>query len=708
MTDDYSLSAEKEISRLEAIKTYLSENSNKGYSPYFKIRNLYEVDPAAESPYVVSDSFIPEEVGGGIEIVESDSRGRGETVANENINQMLSSFLPGGYMERWRGFSLWRGDWSRTDERGVVDIGDMFGFEDRKGLEEVVSGETEGYTPMGFDTEDVEVCIPRSMFVKRIGGGFVNYYWDNRNGVVTEGDHPDSGSSDVYYLGGTDPTTNYLWFKHLDWSDDDEVDSYEPVSDGGEGLLRSMYFSPEETFLRCYYGSLLTIYEKETNDTLSKKMLYTNEGGGRSRAFVTSEERSQVLLSEIDRETVRERVRRCLSERDPLRRSLQFSLLHRKVWDELFFRREELEHVFEIEPLMNHIVGVDFWNRRVRGDDRELFELDAHDILDRLKELLADPGSGGRLLSMGYDEYGSSSYPDVIERNDGFFSEAFDACLGEELVDFAEEVFVHSAKHAMSSWSAKEANVSGSFEMWYDVNFQEGGGDEARIAVYDDIEGGSGISKEVFDYIREAEPDIETGLRSQGICHTALAEEVCIDFLADRNSDSLYDLYTHDRERFREGIEQEVAGKISEVVGDVGGDDIYNEEDVASSAFRRIDGLFETRGLARFYGYVASRYRNAREDIGRLPRSVDMVLELNQHVFRDPRVRETYDGFRERGGRRDISELAERLEAVTVQCRTACPDCLKTEISKCVHGNRYQEKMLSRELLFEVCTGGDA
>jgi hypothetical protein len=65
------------------------------------------------------------------------------------------------------------------------------------------------------------------------------------------------------------------------------------------------------------------------------------------------------------------------------------------------------------------------------------------------------------------------------------------------------------------------------------------------------------------------------------------------------------------------------------------------------------------------------------------------------------RVRQTYERFaNRRSKRRDLSELAERVEEITKQCVHACPDCLKR--NSCTHQYRYQEEMLDRRLLTRV------
>jgi hypothetical protein len=125
-------------------------------------------------------------------------------------------------------------------------------------------------------------------------------------------------------------------------------------------------------------------------------------------------------------------------------------------------------------------------------------------------------------------------------------------------------------------------------------------------------------------------------------------------------------------------------------------------KDLVSHVEQRTQSLFETREIAAFYSYVAAEYTTVEEQVGRIPRVVDLALHLDRHVFTDPQIKATYERFADDSGRRDIAELGERLGELTVQCITACPDCLKTELGLCLHGTGQQEAKLNRRLLTAV------
>jgi len=170
---------------------------------------------------------------------------------------------------------------------------------------------------------------------------------------------------------------------------------------------------------------------------------------------------------------------------------------------------------------------------------------------------------------------------------------------------------------------------------------------------------------------------------------------VTIDLLSQYPDGSLYEVYKNNQQQFRELVETTLVETVED-------DAAYSSADIKSNVDRRVRTLFETRELARFYSYIAGRYSDVRETIGRTPRPADIALHLDRHVFRDPEIRSTYERFASDSGRRDIAELGERLEELTVQCITACPDCLKTEGGTCIRTSSGQTSTLNRRLLTEV------
>lgn len=682
------------LGRLEGIQQHLQDLEDIGYS-FLHLPNVFEHDPVAKPPYVVSDSFIPESVGGNIRVIHREpDEGIHDSLATENLEQMLGSYLPGGYKRRWKNFNLWQGQWDPVRERpGGADIAPMFDFGERIPLSDLLGTDSEDYTGYDLTTEEVTVYVPRTMHVQRLPYD-TRYHWhEGLENIFADQEPPGR----TLGLGRSDPTTNYLWFRHYRTEPEGERTSVD-----NSRVIEDYQFEPETEFLRCYYASLLTMYEKENNDTLSRTITYEHRSDDQ-RAFVGALEESQLLLMNVDRARVRSQAARVFTERPDIERDTRFALLYREAWERLFFQEGILEHVFAIEPFVSHLIAADYWARESPGYDVDsVFELEAGELVNVLAELLA-PGAD-RLTLMGYDDADNSRVLQVIQDHNDLIDDLLTRCRDREtLLDFSEEVIVHSIEHALSTWATEATPAGGSFELWYDVNFQQRDDNIARVGIYDSIQGGAGIATEVYDYLEgTTNPELDAGLAGQGACHTAAADRTVLELLAGTNGDVLYDLYEGgNSDEGTAGFRSRLIDARDSVVGNQAG--AYTLGDLTSQAEKRISSLFETRETARFYAYIATQYDDVEETVQRTPRAVDLLLHLDRDFIHDPRVKQTYRRFARGTNRRDLSELGERLEEVAVQCITACPDCLETEGPNCVHGGTYQSKLLNRRLLSEVC-----
>ncbi|MBB6647746.1 hypothetical protein [Halobellus ruber] len=674
----------KRIGRLQGIRGHVEDFVSKDYS-YLDLPGLYDVDPEAQSPYVVSGTFIPEEVGGNVTVVNADGESDGN-LGQENLNQMLSSFLPGGYKQRWGNFDLWRGAWDHETRFGHADIGPMFEWADSFPLTELIGSVSEvDYAELPFDPEGVRVYVPLTVRVTMEDKNDTDYVWIEDKGIVWTGDPPMR-----YEPLSSDPTTNYLWFKHVEGSLESDTT---PVADAD--IVNGFSFDDDRRFIRCYYASLLTLYPEDSQRTRSEIIRYRCEEDERD-AFVASRERSQLLSFELDRDSLRSNIKRAIDSNPYLKRDLRIAFLQTKIWEELFFEQNALESVFAIEPLVEHLLGIDYWRRVVDNEPMGVFSLSGTGVIDEVQRLLPEDSSR-HLRLLGYEGREASRALDAIENHYDPVAKILAECRNETLLlNFAERILVHSAEHALSTWSNDLTGSGTTFELWYDVTFQESDDDVARIAVYDPIQGGAGIAKEVYEQVREnPSVGIEAGLAAQGRCHSAASDRATIELLGSHPSGTLYDIYHNDHDEFTSLAES----KLSGVVGDF---EHYSKEDLLSRVEQRTRILFETRELAAFYSYVATEYMSVKETIERTPRVVDLALHLNRHVFTDPRIKTTYERFADDSGRRDIAELGERLGELTVQCVTACPDCLKTDSTICLHGTGQQAARLNRRLLTAV------
>lgn len=681
---------ERLLARLNGLIQYqsdlLDQIRNSPYSPYCHIPDLFDLDPEATRPYSVPDSFISEQVGGNVSVVNAN----GGFLDNEPLDLMLGSFLPGGFKRRW-DFDIWTGNFEPSSEPGFADIESGLRIETSEPLDAIVpEGEQEQYTPYEYATDDVQVYIPHQFIVWNPSVGEENdithYYWDEQNQFIHNRNPEDVPDEALRHLKG-DPTSQFLWFKHLLSRGENRVDH--ELEDITAGLFQQASFSDDATFLKSYYATLLTLYGEDR--TFSEVLRYRHETDD-TTAFVGSREDSQVVLFELDPSSLDTVLDKTFDEDTVLYRDLQFALLYRRLWDRLFFQKEALGHAFSVTPFYTALIAVDYMFATSSTTPDTIFEADVSTLQDHLPSLLPDAES--RLGLLDYDQEQIEEYIQLLGEYRETIQPILNECASREAVyTFAEHVLVHSLKHALASWAAEYSAGGSDFEAWYDVNFQETESETIELGIYDSIQGGAGVSKEVFDDITTiTDETFLAGVASQGCCHISATEETIISLLNNHSGEFIVDLM----QTLTPGQQQE---ELESAYQELGTDYRHTEyDDIQPLLHRQLQTLAETQELARFYIAVAEEYMQVKQQLQRTPRAADLVFALEDRTFFDSRIRQTYERFaNRRSQRRDLSELAERVEEITKQCIHACPDCLKRQ--SCTHQYRYQEQMLDRRLL---------
>jgi len=675
--------------RLDGVIQYQSDLLDRiqygPYSPYCHIPDLFDLDPEARRPFSVPSSFIPEQVGGNVSV----SSANGGFLASEPLDLILGSFLPGGYKRRWE-FDIWTGNFEPSKETGYAQIEKGMEIQAREPLTALLpNAEEEQYTPYQHATEDVGVYIPKEFYVRNPSVDddidITNYFWDPEQRFIYNFKPEDISDEQLITL-KSDPTSQFLWFKHL--LSKGEEGSVKQLDSLSEGLFEKAEFNDEASFLKCYYATLLTLYGEDR--TFSDVMRYHHDGNNEV-AFVGSREDSQVVLFSIDDQVLSSTLDSTLNNGSTLYSDFQFALLYRRLWDRLFFQEEALDHSFSVTPFYTALVALDYTLFAASDTPDSIFKTDPATIRDTLPSLV--PESSARLGLLDYDDAQIEQYVALFENEADVLAEIFEECRSETSVtQFAEHVMVHSLKHALASWAAEFSAGGNKFEAWYDVNYQQKGSDAIQIGIYDTIQGGAGVSKEVFEDLKTISDGVLlNGIAEQGCCHIAATEDTVINLFAGIKSELLFDRV--------QSMSQTTDSEFRSAFDRLGDDHRHTEyEDVRPQLRLRLESLAETRELARFYGVVAEEYQRVEEQIGRTPQPVDIVFALEDRTFFDTRVRQTYERFANRQSqRRDLSELAERVEEITKQCVRACPDCLKRH--SCTHQYRYQEQMLDRRLI---------
>ncbi|MDS0259965.1 hypothetical protein NDI56_11220 [Haloarcula sp. S1CR25-12] len=691
MSDSDKRSNQRKLqTRIESIVRFyddLAERTRYGpVQPYCHIPDLFEIDPEAERPLTVPGTFISEQVGGNIPVTSNG----GGLLDSEPLDLMLSYYLPGGYKRRW-DFEMWTGDFDASQRDGYVDITPGFEFRDDYPLEDIIgSMDSEGYTPFGYTPDEVGLYIPEEIFVKEPESP--RYFFDTVNNHVLNYKPDDALDEDVIDLGMSDPTSNFLWFKHLHRLGGD-IEGFD--TEVGDDLFSRIVFSDESVFLKCYYATVLTLYRQDQR-TFSEVVRYFNDKDNRV-GFVTSEEKSQVLLFDTPRDWVEDSVRTVLESNESLQRDLGFAQLYRELWDDLFFKDRAIQNVYSVGPVFKALQAVDYWLRTVDDGSATVFKSSVKEICGVLDKVIPDSGPS-RLRLLGYDTEEREDLKTLFREHTEELREILEHCVAlTTQQEFAEQVLVHSLQNAVAGWAVKAGLGGSDFETWYDANYQSKDVEAVQIALYDSIQGGAGTSKEVFKRLKDGELDIHHPLSRQCSCHISLAEDLVLSLLAERDASVLYDIYTGG-DGDDDAIRRDLFDLAVDTATGICRSDLADEEETLSIFNRRIASLYETKELARFYGAVAQAYQRIADDLTRTPTAMDVVLGLEEETFVDSRVRNTYERFANRGSqRRDLSELADRVEEITKQCIRACPDCLERQDS--MYAYRYQTQMLDKRLL---------
>jgi hypothetical protein len=288
----------------------------------------------------------------------------------------------------------------------------MFEWEESFPLTDLLGDVSDvAYTELPFDPAEVEVYVPLTIRVTGENKQNPNYVWIPEKGIVWTGNPP----METVEL-SSDPTTNYLWFKHVLETDNQE----EMILDGSE-IINHITFDDEREFVRCYYASLLTLYQQNSTEIKSGIIRYRCEKDDKT-AFVASKERSQLLTFNLGRDVLQTRIQSVLESNPLLRRDLQFALLRSLIWERLFFENRELKHKFMVEPIVEHLFGIDYWKRVVDNDDMGVFGLNGTKIVEEVKRLLPDD-SERHLRLLGHENREVSTVFDTIESNPDFFND---------------------------------------------------------------------------------------------------------------------------------------------------------------------------------------------------------------------------------------------------------------------------------------------
>ena len=173
-------------------------------------------------------------------------------------------------------------------------------------------------------------------------------------------------------------------------------------------------------------------------------------------------------------------------------------------------------------------------------------------------------------------------------------------------------------------------------------------GDDWRILIYDNNEGGGGNARRLFESI-DRWPDLTDRLAQCSACSIASGDRAIATALSGAHSaDGLATIHSQQR--------------ASELI--TGGAD--------PATLRRLERLIDGPEIAAFNLYAFDLVQRSREKFGGTPPLRRLLREAGQTPALDPRAEALRRIFR----RGDTPELGPRLRAVLPLCEAGCPYCI--------------------------------
>jgi hypothetical protein len=173
-------------------------------------------------------------------------------------------------------------------------------------------------------------------------------------------------------------------------------------------------------------------------------------------------------------------------------------------------------------------------------------------------------------------------------------------------------------------------------------------GDDWRILIYDDNEGGGGNARRLYRTIDRWQ-DLTSRLAQCSDCPIASGDRnIAAALSGTRSADGLATMCNQER--------------TSELIG--GGAD--------PTTLRRLERLIGAPEIAAFNLYAFDLARRSREQFGGIPPLRRLVREVRQTPALDPRAEALRRIFR--AG--DTPELGPRLRAILPLCEAGCPYCI--------------------------------
>jgi len=702
-TEFENIGDEKIKRRLDATEIFWQANDRRNF---FHIPDLYQVDPVAIDfdPYRVPASFIPEPVGGLIEVYDVNGR----KIEDEPNDFILMNFLPGGYKKRW-GFNLYGALWESYDESKLMkndlrfaDISNNFLNTSKEPLSKYLKPldpKSELFDLFDIPIKETDIYFPKGIRVEKLHDK-IRFYWvDSINQIVhnianTIEENDILEREDFAEL-SRDPSSFGLWFSLFNSNFEknvkiEEIDLYELTS----GLIAKCRKILPVKIIKCYYGNLLNIY---SFDFTQSAIINFYHSGDERFAVIGSQANTHGIEFTLSLLAFRQVIHKILKDKT-LKEELVFSYLYKQLWYNIFIKQNLISCSFDIDKIFEIFIAIDYWikSKKIASNLKELFKQDFKEIEEILNILIPrnkkiEPDT--RLKYLGYDGYTRDLVLTFFKENYKQIQKMINDIYNMKYLEkHGLEVLIHSFVHSLMIWSQALLNTN-SESLVSHIDPIDFHADDLRIVLYDAIQGGSGVAAEFFTKLKNIKKPIFDEIFARVNCQSSIIEDILIDIISKESPDFLFDLASNDIDLLHNLVQ-----KYLEIYRDANSLDLSDEilNEMKNRLALKIKSITIDLEMIVFYHVLAKSINKLTPILKRSVVITDVVLDISDSVFIDPRAYSMFK-FYSTKSRGHISEIAYRCSEIVKQCVRACPDCLI--LSRCNHNYTLREYIIDRRML---------
>lgn len=659
------MTREKQIARLKAAREYWREfQGSRSQMAHMHPPTLCKIDPFVAKPYFVPASFIPESVGGSINVVNR-SQSRLISIESEAKEFVMANFLPGGYKKRW-DFKHWQALWETSDQNvRHADISATFEFGKKIQLSQIYGKST--FSPMEIPTNETIIYFPETVYVTEIRNPN-QLFWNDTEYFLT----PDRNTGTTHDI-VRDPLSSPLFEMIFNQSgantEQTELDVFFPE----KSVIQSVRFIPTFELIRCYYANCLHLFTRQ--EPLTRVIRFSHDAD-RKYALLGTEHLSQAVVFYIDVNPYLGNLQDILETDQVLLNDLRFSFLRDLLQQSILFDSSNLNSLYDVDWVFEIILALDYWIKMEDSsrDIRSFIALDREEQRLILSQLIPTDAEI-RLRLAGYTADRIDLVLTLLNSKPSLLSSLILRTYDDvEFKNYVTRVIANSFEKAIQIWGQRVFSAIGE-----GLTFWHAGPDNAgilKIYAYDSYQGGTGISRELFTKITMALKDRDTDINDQIWktiqCDVDIAGSVIHLILKKYDTNFLSGVFSIDdsiqHQIIVNAIEQDETDRHITLKDKVR-DDI---ETFIKLDFKR---LTPSEELIALYRELALGYSEIKERLRRTPTTNDLLLYASANRFYDPRAVQLFDYFRTmRKG--DLTEICIRVSEIIPACTNACPECL--------------------------------